>query len=316
MATRVLVTGGAGFIGACLVRQLIAEGQEVHLLLRPGSSPWRLEGLHDSLHVHHADLRDTAATREAVRAARPEVVYHTAARGAAVYHGAGAASILESNVLGTASLLEALRACDYRVLVHTGSSSEYGHKERPMRAGDRVEPRSDYAVSKAASTLLCQAEALRGRPVTTVRIFSAYGPWEDPGRIASYVFGCALRGEEAAVTGGGQPRDFIYVDDVIALLRRAADGDVPGRILHAGTGNRQTVRDLVEAAIAVSGGPPARYGAEAGRSDEPAVWQADIEETTALTGWQPRYGLRAGVERMWEWFKAFGPPVQSGQAAA
>jgi nucleoside-diphosphate-sugar epimerase len=176
-----------------------------------------------------------------------------------------------------------------------------------MRADDRLDPRDEYAVGKVASAHLCQAAAYRGRPNTIVRVFSAYGPWEDLKRVASYVMGCCVRGETPRVTSGLQPRDFIYVEDVTALLRTAADEPkAHGRILLAGTGQRQTVRDMVETIVAVCGGKPAEYGAEPLRSDEPSVWQADIEETTALTGWRPRYGLRAGVERMWAWFRANG----------
>jgi nucleoside-diphosphate-sugar epimerase len=301
---RVLVTGGSGFIGACLVRELIAEGQDVHLLLRGESQTWRLAGLAGRYTRHEADLRDRESVRAAVRACRPEVIYHVASTGTFPFQRDRAA-ILSANILGTANLLDALEGHEYRALVHTGSSSEYGHKDKPMREDDLLEPRGDYAVSKAASTLLCQAETFRGRPNVTVRIFSAYGPWEDPSRVASYVMGCCLRRETPRVTGGWQPRDFIHAADVIALLRMAArEPRVQGHILHAGGGKPQMVRDMVETVIAVCGGKPAEYGAQAMRPDEPAVWQADLTRTTALTGWQPRYDLRAGLEQMWAWFRA------------
>jgi nucleoside-diphosphate-sugar epimerase len=302
---RVLITGAGGFLGACLARDLLAEGHDVHLLVRGPSPNWRLAGLHGRYTPHHADLRDAPAVRAAVSAARPEVIYHAAAHGA--FHGQGdRASILASNVLGTANLLDALHGRDYRVLVHTGSSSEYGHRDRPLRADDRLEPRTDYAVAKAASTLLCHAEALKGRPVVTVRIFSAYGPWEDPGRIASYVMRCCLQGVPPQVTSGRQPRDFIYVDDVIALLRAAADPALRGAVLHAGTGRPQTVRDLIETVVPLCGGGrlAARYGAEPTRADEPACWVASVEDTQARTGWRPRHDLASGVRRMWAWFTA------------
>src|SRR5262249_16827802 len=114
---RVLITGASGFVGACLTRDLIAEGHDVHLLLRGASPNWRLAGLHGRYTAQHADLRDAPAVRAAVAAARPEVVYHVAAHGA--FHGQGdRAAILASNVLGTANLLDALHGHDYRVLVH------------------------------------------------------------------------------------------------------------------------------------------------------------------------------------------------------
>jgi nucleoside-diphosphate-sugar epimerase len=306
MATRerVLVTGGGGFIGACLAHDLIADGHDVHLLLRPESRAARLASVAGRYTRHDADLRDADAVRAAVRACRPEVVYHAASHGTFHYQRDRAA-VLSANVLGTANLLDALEGHDYRALVHTGSSSEYGHKDGPMREDDRLDPRTDYAVGKAAATLLVLAESYRGRPTAAVRIFSAYGPWEDPTRIASYVMGCCLRGEAPKVTDGWQPRDWIYVDDVVALLRAAADAPgARGQVLHAGTGRRQTVRDLVEAVVAHCGGRPAQYGAEPARADEPAVWRADVGQTTARTGWRPRCDLAAGVARLWEWFRA------------
>jgi dolichol-phosphate mannosyltransferase len=141
--------------------------------------------------------------------------------------------------------------------------------------------------------------------VTTVRIFSAYGPWEEPGRLVPYVLGCCLRGDSPRVTAGWQPRDFIYIDDVLALLELAADcPQARGQILHAGTGRQHRVRDMVETILRVASGGrvAAQFGAERARPDEPASWVASIDRTTALTGWRPRFDLLAGVEHTWAWF--------------
>jgi nucleoside-diphosphate-sugar epimerase len=305
---RVLVTGGGGFVGACLVRRLIDLHKDVHLLLRSRTTSWRLAALEGRCTTHPADLRDAGAVRQAVERCRPEVVFHVAAHGA--FPGQrDRGAILASNVLGTANLLDALEDVPYRALVHTGSSSEYGHKDHPMRADDALEPRSDYGVAKAAATLLCQREALRGRPVCTVRIFSAYGQWDDPGRLVPHVMGCVARGEAPAITSGDQPRDWVHVDDVVDLLLAAAaatcraPAGAHGQVLHAGGGKDQTVRDMVETILAVTGSTlAARYGTEPRRPDEPRRWVASLERTTALTGWAPRLDLRAGVARTWEWF--------------
>jgi nucleoside-diphosphate-sugar epimerase len=301
---RVLITGGSGFLGACLAYDLVAQGNDVHLLLRPAYNAWRLQGLAGRFEAHWADLCDPDAVKRAVAACRPEVVYHLATHGA--YHfQKDRRAILATNLLGTAHLLDALDGQDYRALVHTGSSSEYGHKDGPLRENDRLEPRSDYAVTKAAATLLCQAEAYKGRPVVTVRVFSAYGPWEDTTRLVPYVLGCCYRGENPRCTAGLQPRDFIYVDDVLDLLKLAAHHPAAvGQILHAATGRQQRVRDMVETIVTVCGAGKvkAEFGTEPPRPDEPVCWQGSIEHTTLLTGWRPRYDLRAGIERMWQWY--------------
>jgi nucleoside-diphosphate-sugar epimerase len=303
MRERILITGGSGFIGANLTRALLADSHEVYLLLRPGNLRWRLTELEGRFAPLWADLRDGEAVRRQVVRCRPDVIYHLAAHGTKVTDHDRAA-VLSTCLTGTANLFDALTGLECRAFVHAGSSSEYGQKDRAMRDDDLLEPRTDYAVGKAAATLLALAEAKRGRPVSVVRIFSAYGPWEDPCRIASTVMAACRRGVSAHVTAGDQPRDFIYVDDVVQLLRLAADEQrVHGQVLHAGTGRRQTVRDMIETVARRCGAPPPIFGAQSQRPDEPAVWQASIERTTALTGWRPSIGLDEGVARMWDWFR-------------
>lgn len=302
---RVLITGASGFLGACLARRQMAAGQEVHLILRPEFQRWRLAGLEGRYTGHWADLRDAAAVRRAVQDCQPEIIYHLATHGAYAFQKDRAA-ILNTNLAGTANLLEALAGVNYRALVHTGSSSEYGQQDGPMRASDLIKPRTAYAVSKAAATLLCQSEALQGRPVCTVRVFSAYGPWEDPRRLVPYVMECCLRGETPRVTPGAQPRDFIHVDDVMDLLEIAAHCPAArGQILHAGSGRQHTVREMVQTILQVCGNQrlEAQFGAEPTRADEPRCWVADLEETTVLTGWKPRLDLREGIEWTWAWAK-------------
>ena len=299
---RIVITGAAGFVGASLTRAFLEEGHEIHAFLRPESSTWRFHDLRHRFTTHLVDLRESKAVNEAIIRSRPDVVFHAATSGAHPSQKDRMA-ILSSNILGTANLLDAVERHADCTFVNLGSSSEYGWCDHPMRETDSLHPRSDYGVSKAAATLLCQSESYRGKPVVTVRLFSVYGPWEDPTRLASYVMGCCRRGESPCVGDGHQPRDFIYIDDVIDLLRIAAESrHLPGTILHAGTGRTQTVRDMIETILAVCGqGVVAQYGAIPNRTQEPNVWVADISRTTELTGWQPRYSLRAGVEAMWTW---------------
>jgi nucleoside-diphosphate-sugar epimerase len=301
---RVLVTGGSGFIGACLVRDLLDADREVHLLLREPARAWRLLDVLPRCAVHAGDVRDPAAVASAVAAARPVVIYHLATHGA--YPGQqDRPDILTTNLLGTAHLLDAAARAGC-ALVHTGSSSEYGHVDGPMREDGPLRPRTDYGVSKAAATLLCQAAAFKGIPAVTVRVFSAYGPWEEPTRLVPYVMDCCLRGVRPRVTAGHQPRDFIHVDDVVALLRRAAQDPLRlGPVLHAGTGRQTTVREMIETILGVCAGGRLRadFGGEPARPDEPASWVAGIEHTEAVTGWRPRFDLRSGVERTWQWFR-------------
>ena len=106
---------------------------------------------------HWADLTDAPALRQTVASSRPAVIYHLATYGAYPSQKERSA-ILATNLIGTANLLDALENHDFRALIHTGSSSEYGHKSGPMHEDDRLEPRTDYGVSKAAAALLCMSK--------------------------------------------------------------------------------------------------------------------------------------------------------------
>ncbi len=307
---RVLITGGSGFVGSCLVHRLIAMRHDVHLLLRAGSRTWRLRGAENRFTPHLGDLRDARSVRKVISACKPEWIFHLAAHGAYPFQQ-DRMTLIATNVVGTANLLDAAQDLDYQAFVQVGTSSEYGHNQGPMHEDDGLAPRSDYGVTKAAATLLCQAEAYRGRPITSVRIFSAFGPWEDPSRLVPYVMGCCLRGEDPQVTAAEQPRDFVYVEDVVDLLLTAAQRpEARGRILHAGAGLPHRVRDMVETILSVCGGGrlTAHYGARPAREDEPTAWVASIDQTTALTGWRPRHDLHMGVEKTWAWFYANSLP--------
>jgi nucleoside-diphosphate-sugar epimerase len=306
MPERILITGGSGFVGACLAHDLIASGHDVHLLLRRESKAWRLADVIGRFTPQWADLRDAEAVRRAVEASKPEFVYHLATHGAYPTQK-DRAEIMAVNVQGTINLIEALARHDYRAFVHAGSSSEYGHKKGPMRESDVLEPRGDYGVAKATASHLCLAEAYRGRPACVVRLFSAFGPWEEPSRLAPYVMGCCLRGENPRVTSGSQPRDFIAVADVVALLQAAAHRPaLRGKVLHAGTGVQSRVRDMIETIITVSGrSVKAQYGLAQLKPDEPDCWVASIEQTKVVTGWQPQHDLVTGVRAMWAWYQTW-----------
>src|SRR5688500_1896296 len=128
---RVLITGAGGFLGACLTHDLAAADNDVHLLLRPTSDPWRLAGVLDRCNIHRADLLDEAALYRIVAACRPEVVYHLAGYGVAPGER-DRPTLLATNVYGLGNLLSALAGHDYRALVCAGTCWEYGQSDRPL----------------------------------------------------------------------------------------------------------------------------------------------------------------------------------------
>src|SRR4051812_40096607 len=180
---RTFVTGAGGFVGANLVRRLLADGHEVVATVRPGGDAWRLSDVAADIRVAEVDLGDGEALAAAIERERPEWIFHLAAHGAYSWQK-DLARIFAADVLATSVLIAAARKAGADVLVHAGSSSEYGHKDHAPREDEVPEPEGPYAVAKLSATLLV-ANASRGDDLrgVTLRLYSAYGPWEEPRRL-------------------------------------------------------------------------------------------------------------------------------------
>jgi len=304
---RALLTGGTGFVGANLARRLVALGHDVHLLVRPAHRPWRLAGLSERVHLHEADLADAAAVAAVAREAAAEWVFHLAAHGAYSFE-TDVQEIVRTNVVGTVNLLEAVRAVGFEAFVNAGSSSEYGFQDHSPAEDERPEPNSDYAATKLAATQFCRQVARReGLHVVTLRLYSVYGPYEDPRRLLPTLIDRALSGTLPPLVSPGVARDFVYVDDVTDAFLRAAQGPRTdaGETYNVGTGVQTTIQDAVEVArrlLDVSEEP--RWASLPNRSWDTERWVADARKIRNVLGWAPRHTFEEGFLRMAEWMRA------------
>ena len=314
---RALVTGGTGFVGANLVRRLLAEGHEVGLLVRKGHDPWRLADVSGRVHWIEASLEERAALSAVVADFRPGWVFHLAAHGAYSWQN-DPRSILTTNVLGTANLLDACLAIGFEAFVNAGSSSEYGFKDHPPREDEVLEPTSTYAVAKAAATLYCaQAARAAGAPVTTLRLYSVYGPWEEPKRFIPQLVARGLEGRFPPLASPETARDYVFVSDVCdAFLRMARGIHEPGSIYNLGTGVQTTLRQAVEMARRVFGiEMEPHWGSMADRGWDTRTWVADCTRIKELLRWDPGVDLEHGLRLTADWL-AGSPPLTARYRAA
>lgn len=304
-AERYLVTGGAGFVGANLVRQLHQRGAEVHVLLRPESDAWRLGDLPVARHPTGLDSADSI--RGLLLEVQPTVVIHCAAYGAYLGRQTDERRMFETNVLGTRTLLHAAEAISYRAFLNIGSSSEYGQKAHPMAETDVPEPVNPYGVTKVSQTLYCQCYArLSGRPVATVRLFSVYGPYEPAGRLFPNLILAGLDGRPMRLAGGGtQARDFIAAEDVVeGLVRLSRLPDLSGQLVNLGTGRLTTVAQFAELVRELTGGrSPIAYDAVPLKGIENPVWVADLSRLEDRLGWRPSRRLEESLPALIEWYR-------------
>ncbi|MDO8184193.1 NAD-dependent epimerase/dehydratase family protein [Conexibacter sp. JD483] len=303
MATRrVLVTGAAGFVGAVLARRLLADGHRVTLAVRPGGDHWRLQGLDGDAELIALDLRDAAAVTQEVAAVRPDWVFSLAAHGAYSWQS-DLATMADVNIKGTANLVAA--AVDAgAVVVHAGSSSEYGYVDHAPREHELPHPNSAYAVTKCAATLHCGWVAReRDAGVTVLRLYSAYGPWEEPRRLMPTLLAACARGELPPLTDPTTARDFVYVEDVADAFVRAASRARPGEgaVYNVGSGVQTSLGELVGVArelFDVAATPA--WGGYGSRSWDTSTWVSDPSLARERLGWSASTSLREGLRRMAE----------------
>jgi len=301
---RAIVTGSTGFVGANLVRRLLRDGHEVHLLLRRGHAPWRIAEILTDVHCHEVDLGDHADLERVVVAIKPDWVFHLAV------HGAYSAQtdlqqMVQTNIVGTINLVEAALRADVAAVINTGSSSEYGFKDHAPTETAWLEPNSYYAVTKASATLYCRHIAQRhGLLLPTLRLYSVYGPYEESSRLMPTLIAHGLRGELPPLVAPDVARDYVYIDDVTDayILAATTSRQEHGAVYNIGTGVQTPLHEVVDTVrriMAIDVAPV--WGSMPNRGWDTSVWVADNRAARRELGWQPAHTVETGLRRMVRW---------------
>jgi nucleoside-diphosphate-sugar epimerase len=296
---RALVTGADGFVGANLAARLLREGHEVHALCGPSGDEWRLAGVGE-VATHRADLRTPGAARRLLRELAPDWVFHLAAHGAYSWQN-DVDRIVTTNLGATIALADAAEEQGVAAFVNAGSSSEYGFKDHAPDEDERPDPNSVYAVAKVAATMYCRHRAVAGGlPAVTLRLYSVYGPLEDPRRLVPSLISHGMRGALPPLVSPDTARDFVYVEDVCDAFLAAAEriGVSRGRIYNVGSGRQLTLRQLVASArkvFDVAAEPD--WGAYPPRAWDTNVWCANASSIARELEWRATTGIEDGLRR-------------------
>jgi polyisoprenyl-phosphate glycosyltransferase len=301
----ILVLGASGFIGANLLRSLVQQGANAfgtycHL------PAWRLEGVPES-NLIQADLLVDANLDAVLEQVKPKTVFNCIAYGAYSFE-IDAELIYETNFNLTVRILQRLATRSLACYIHSGSSSEYGDYAAGPKESDLPQPNSDYAVSKVAcANLLHFYGKKKHLPCANLRLFSAYGPFEDSSRLIPTLVRLGLEGKYPPFVNRNISRDFVYIDDVVEAyidtalnLRESQYGDS----FNIGSGQKTTIDNVAHAAAQVFTIPnEPTYGTMDDRKWDVTDWYSDQTKTSTTIGWTASTDFVTGLQRMAEWYQ-------------
>ncbi|RLC98954.1 MAG: epimerase [Chloroflexi bacterium] len=301
---RFLVTGGAGFLGAALANRLARDGHPVRVI--DDLSAGDRARLDERVLFTRGDVADRPKLWTLLQDV--DCVYHLAARVLVSESILYPREYNEVNVGGTVSVMEAMRDAGVRRVVLASSGAIYGEQaHQPVREDQSPNPQSPYSVSKLAAEHYVRAiGALWGIETVVLRVFNTYGPGQNlppshPPVVPRFLHQALRGGSLVIFGGGGQTRDFVYVDDVVeALVAAATAADVDRRIINVGSGRETSVNELA-ALVADAAGRKVQVLHSPAESGGVSHLRADISVAWKLLNYEPRVelvqGLRLTLER-------------------
>ena len=309
---KILVTGGAGFIGSHLVEKLLADNHEVAILddfndfYDPQIKRENIAAVADRITVHQADLRDARAVNEVFHHGHFDTVIHLAARAGVRPSIDQPQLYYDTNVDGTLHLLEAARARGIDRFIFASSSSVYGlAKTVPFSEDLRLtQTISPYAATKMAGEFLCSTYShLYRMRIVALRFFTVYGPRQRPDLAIHQFTRRIWKGEFINQFGDGTTRrDYTYIDDIIQGVVASLGYDGPlFEIFNLGESETIQLKDLI-VAIEDALGRKAHVNLLPEQPGDVPLTSADISKARRLLGYQPTTPLRVGLPRFIEWF--------------
>ena len=312
---KVLVTGGAGFIGSHLTEKLLEQGANVTVydrfdkyysgkeanLVQVSNSP--------RFNLIEGDILDFSALDSAMKGV--DVVVHEAGQAGVGYSVKDPKTTNDVNVVGTLNVLWSAKSQGVKRVVNVSSSSIFGKPQYlPIDEGHPTNPASPYGVSKLAAEQYAKVfHQVYGTDVVSLRYFSVYGPRGRPDQVIRRFMQNLSEGKPPVINGDGlHTRDFTHVRDVVSATISAADTDgIGGEVFNIGFGARTTILSVAERLIALMGlkGKLEPVHGPESKGDFPDT-QADNRKAVKVLGWEPKITLDEGLKDYLDWFLTSG----------
>lgn len=318
---KILVTGGAGFVGAFLIKRLLDQGEEVVCVdnfngyYEPQIKDDRLKQVVGKVKTYKLDIADKAALTKVFEKEKFDKVCHLAARAGVRPSIDNPGIYAETNVQGTLNILELMRDFGIKDLVFTSSSSVYGDSDNvPYAEKNPVDnPISPYAATKKAAELLCYTfHHLYQMRITCLRLFTVYGPWGRPD-MAYFKFAKLIFSEEPIkIYGHGKmKRDFTFVDDIVEGIMAAFERPFGYEIINLGNNKPEGLLDFVKTLEKSLGVEARKEMVPMQPGDVVQTW-ADINKAEKLLDYSPKIKINEGLRRFAGWYCQYFTERQKG----
>lgn len=300
---RAFVTGASGFIGSYVVEELLGRGVEVAILRRAGTDLWRLGSLVERVRPISGDLDAVETFREELTAFGPDVVLHLGWHGVANSLRNDVAQV-ERNLHGTFALLEAAATAGAKAWVGAGSQAEYGPQPGALDENAPTRPTTLYGAAKlSAGHVAARLAALRGLRFVWMRVFSTFGPKDNPGWMIPSLIRALGRRERPALTLGEQRWDYLSVRDAAAAFAAVAAAPGAEGVYNLGSGSAPTLRETVEfIRDCVDPSLPLGFGEVPYRPDQVMHLEADTRRLRGATGWVPVHSRADAIRETVRWY--------------
>jgi nucleoside-diphosphate-sugar epimerase len=303
----IFIFGAGGFIGINLFNEIFAQRKDVYAISQDPRNNWRFTANNiPENNIVSCDISDIIILKNTLSEYKPRTIFNLAAYGA-YSKQKEYKKIYDTNFNSAINIIEMLKEVGFSAYIHAGSSSEYGTNCTAPLEDALLFPNSHYAVSKAASYFAVKyyghSEKL---PVAHLRIYSAYGPWEEPDRLIPAIVAASRKGAFPPLVNPNISRDFIYVQDVCAAFIAAASSinEIRGEVFNVGTGIKTTIADLTSIIMQkypITQAPV--FGNMPNRNWDVQDWYSNSDKANKILGWTADVKLEDGLQAVVHWQK-------------
>lgn len=302
---RCLVTGASGFLGSHLVRDLLKREHSVMILLRPDADTDRINDCLPRVSIVRGSLEDLSELTETLCREPVDAAFHLAWAGVTAAH-CNSAEQVTLNVLHSLALWDVLHQTGCSAFLGVGSQAEYGLHSGVLREDMPTSPVTAYGAAKLALGILLKPLCLTAEMrFVWLRLFSAYGPGDDPRHLVPSLIDTLQRREKPLLTAGEQVWDYLYVTDAVAAMCTCLEQKVSG-VFNLGSGSPCVLREFIlKVRNSIDPALPLGFGELPYRSDQAMHLEADISRLQAATGWKPKMALSEGIKQTVEWYREY-----------